>query len=83
MAGGVALCKGARGAWRVEREEMEREESDMWGPLTELVLPSNPYSNSLNQTCDGLTPSPKSDLQPNNEWVASVLKMRVGANPIH
>ena len=31
----------------------------MWGPLTELVLPSNPYSNSLNQTCDGLTPSPK------------------------
>ena len=29
----------------------------MWGPLTELVLPSNPYSNSLNQTCDGLTPS--------------------------
>ena len=55
----------------------------MWGPLTELVLPSNPYSNFLNQICDGLTPSPKSDLQPNNGWVGSVLKMRVGANPTH
>ena len=35
---------GGGGTRRVEREEMEREETDMWGPLTELVLPSNPDS---------------------------------------
>ena len=45
VAGGGGTGRaGGGGTRRVEREEMEREETDMWGPLTELVLPSNPDS---------------------------------------
>ena len=44
VGGGGTGRAGGGGTRRVEREEREREECDMWGPLTELVLPFNPDS---------------------------------------
>ena len=51
--------------------------------LTVLSCHPTRILNSFNQTWNVFTPSPKSEVQPNNKWVGSIPKIRIGSNPTH
>jgi len=70
--------------WRTEPLQLDLSGSRAGTPNRRRNRPcSSPtrVSNSFNQTLDGLTPSPKSEVQPNTRRVGSVPNNWVGSNP--